>query len=122
MGPREKIEDFLRRWRSRYEGNRALWVVVLVVLVALLLVRRIRVLRVLVIGGVVILGCIAVAYMAALFADLPTAVVCERGRTEVEADPHILGGRFEERRVGPCVFYNPESARTVGGDPNGSVD
>ena len=58
MGPKEKIEDFLRRWRSRYEGNRALWVVVLVVLVALLLVRRIRVLRVLVpaaIGGIVVI-------------------------------------------------------------------
>jgi hypothetical protein len=58
---RWKIEDFLRRWRSRYEGNRALWVVVLVVLVALLLVRRIRVMRVLVpaaIGGIVAIGII----------------------------------------------------------------
>ena len=55
MGPKEKIEDFLRRYW--YEGNRALWVV-LVVLVALLLVRRIRVLRVLVpaaIGGIVVI-------------------------------------------------------------------
>jgi hypothetical protein len=47
--------------------------------------------------------------MVLAFADLPTALVCERGRTDVEATPHIIGGRFEKRRVGPCVFYNPES-------------
>ena len=58
-----------------------------------------------------IIGCIVVTYAALVvvaFVDLPTALVCERGRTDVEATPHILGGRFEERRVGPCVFYNPE--------------
>ena len=58
--------------------------------------------------------CWAVAAVG-LLVDLPTAVVCERGRTDVEATPHILGGRFEERRVGPCVFCNPES-RPLGGD------
>jgi hypothetical protein len=56
-------------------------------------------------GGIVVL----------YFVDLPTALVCERGRTDVEATPHIPGGRFEERRVGACVFYNPES-RFPGGD------
>ena len=56
-------------------------------------------------GGLVVLAVV----------DLPTALVCERGRTDVEATPHIPGGRFEERRVGPCVFYNPES-RIPGGD------
>ena len=64
-----------------------------------------------------IIGCIVLTYAAlvvAVFVDLPTAVVCERGRTEVDADPHILGGRFEERRVGPCVFYNPESRPVAG--------
>ncbi len=63
-----------------------------------------------------IIGCIVVTYaalVAAAVVDLPTALVCERGRTAVEATPHILGGRFEERRVGPCVFYNPEG-RPVG--------
>ena len=59
MGPREKIEDFLRR--HGYEGNRELWgvLIVLAVLAALLVVRRLRVIRVLVpvvIGGVVVLG------------------------------------------------------------------
>ena len=65
-----------------------------------------------------VVGCVIVTYSALVvvaLVDLPTAVVCERGRTEVEATPHILGGRFEERRVGPCVFYNPES-RLGGGD------
>ena len=63
------------------------------------------------------MGCIVVTYAALVVAaviDLPTALVCERGRTDVEATPHILGGRFEERRVGPCVFFNPESR--LGGD------
>ncbi len=63
-------------------------------------------------------GCIILTYAALVVAavvDLPTALVCERGRTDVEATPHILGGRFEERRVGPCVLYNPES-RPGGGD------
>jgi hypothetical protein len=63
-------------------------------------------------------GCVILTYAAlvvAAFVDLPTALVCERGRTDVEATPHILGGRFEERRVGPCVFYNPESRPHGGG-------
>ena len=69
-----------------------------------------------------IVGCIVATYAALVVAalvDLPTAVACERGRTYVEATPHGVGGRFEERRVGPCVFFNPESARTVGGAGGG---
>jgi hypothetical protein len=66
-----------------------------------------------------IIGCIVLTYAALVVAgpllDLPTALVCERGRTEVEATPHILGGRFEEYRVGSCVFYNPESRPVPGG-------
>jgi hypothetical protein len=65
-----------------------------------------------------VVGCVILTYAALVvvaFVDLPTALVCERERTDVEATPHILGGRFEERRVGPCVFYNPES-RPLGGD------
>jgi hypothetical protein len=60
----------------------------------------------------VVVGCVILTYATlavAVLVDLPTAVVCERGRTEVDATPHILGGRFEEYRVGPCVFFNPES-------------
>jgi len=64
------------------------------------------------------IGCVILGYGLVVVldvVDLPTALVCERGRTEVEATPHILGGRFEKYRVGPCVFYNPESRRG-GGD------
>jgi hypothetical protein len=64
-----------------------------------------------------VIGCALVAYVSVMVLtalDLPTAVVCERGRTYVEATPRGVGGRFEESRVGPCVFYNPEPARTAG--------
>ena len=64
-----------------------------------------------------VIGCALVAYVAVVVLtalDLPTAVVCERGRTYVEATPRGVGGRFEESRVGPCVFYNPESGGYVG--------
>jgi hypothetical protein len=64
-----------------------------------------------------VIGCVLVAYMSVMVLavlDLPTAVVCERGRTYVAATPRGVGGRFEESRVGPCVFFNPEPARTAG--------
>jgi hypothetical protein len=70
-----------------------------------------------------VIGCIVLTYAAlvvAVLVDLPTGLVCERGRTEVEATPHIQGGRFEAYRVGPCVFYNPES-RPVPGLRGGSA-
>ncbi len=66
----------------------------------------------------IVVGCIILGYglvVVGAILDLPTALVCERGRTEVEATPTIQGGRFEEYRVGPCVFYNPESRRGGGG-------
>ena len=59
MGPREKIEDFLRRWRSRYEGS---WVfrvlaVAVAILLALLVLRRLRVLTVpVLIGAILVAG------------------------------------------------------------------
>ena len=59
-----------------------------------------------------VVGCIILSYAGIVVlavVDLPTELVCERGRTEVEATPTYSGGRFEEYRVGPCVFYNPES-------------
>jgi len=59
-----------------------------------------------------VVRCIILGYglvVMGAFLDLPTALVCERGRTEVEDTPTIQGGRFEEYRVGSCVFFNPES-------------
>ena len=35
---RERIEAFMRRWRSRYEGNRVLWVMAVPALVGAILV------------------------------------------------------------------------------------
>ena len=66
------------------------------------------------------IGCFLVLYVSVMVLtalDLPTAVVCERGRTEIDADPQGAGVRmrYEQSRLGPCVFYNPESARTAGG-------
>jgi hypothetical protein len=70
----------------------------------------------------VVVGCVILTGVA-LYAlpDIPTALVCERGRTEVEATPHIQGGRFEEYRVGPCVFFNPESKPVPGIRGSGGV-
>jgi hypothetical protein len=60
---RERIEDFIRRWRSRYEGNtvfRVLAVAVAILLAMLLALRALRVLRVLalavLIGAIVVVG------------------------------------------------------------------
>jgi len=69
-----------------------------------------------------VVGCIVLTYAAlvvVVFVDLPTALVCERGRTEVKATPHIKGGIFEEHRVGACVLYNPESRPLPGGGGGG---
>jgi hypothetical protein len=66
---------------------------------------------------VCVIGTYAVLVVAGPLLDLPTALVCERGRTDVETTPTIEGGRFEEYRVGPCVFYNPESRPLAGGAP-----
>jgi hypothetical protein len=63
-----------------------------------------------------IIGCIVVSYAALVvvaFADLPTAVVCERGRTYVEATPHRVNKGFKEYRVGPCTFFDPEGRGDV---------
>jgi hypothetical protein len=65
-----------------------------------------------------VIACAYAAYVAFVVLtalDLPTAVVCERGRTYVEATPHRVNKSFEERRIGPCVFYNPKSVRAAGG-------
>jgi hypothetical protein len=65
------------------------------------------------------LACIVLSFgglVVLAVADLLTALVCERGRTDARANPTIPGGRFEEYRVGPCVFYNPEGRLPGGGD------
>ena len=58
MEPNRRIEDFMRRWRSRYEGNRVFRVlaVAVAVLLALLVLRKFRVL-----AAPVLIGAILVA-------------------------------------------------------------
>jgi hypothetical protein len=56
---RERIEDFIRRWRSRYEGDRVFRVlaVAVAILLALLVLRRLRVLAVpVLIGAILVAG------------------------------------------------------------------
>ena len=60
---REKIEDFMRRWRSRYEGNRLFRVLVVTaapLLVLLLALRGLRTLRMMavpvLIGAILVVG------------------------------------------------------------------
>jgi hypothetical protein len=66
VGPREKLENFLRRYW--HEGNRAL-LVLAAILAALLLIRRLRVYRALtvtaLIGGIVVAGWLLVSPLLA---------------------------------------------------------
>ena len=55
----ERIEDFIRRWRSRYEGNRVFRVlaVAVAIVLALLVLRKFRVLAAwALIGAIVVVG------------------------------------------------------------------
>jgi hypothetical protein len=122
MGPREKIEDFLRR--HGYEGNRKLWgvLIVLAVLAALLVVRRITRIRVLVpvvIGGIVIIGIIL------LFPPTPlrnnstgpvvknrvaAIVVCGNKRDDMfmsatDLAPELGTGSWSVESRGTCEYY-----------------
>ena len=65
------------------------------------------------------LGCVVLMYatlvVASPAAEMPAALVCDRGRANVEISTTAIGGHFEEYRVGPCVAYTHNS-RAVGGD------
>jgi hypothetical protein len=119
MGPREKIEDFLRR--HGYEGNRAplVLVVVLAVLVALLLVRRLRVLRVLVlavIGVIVVVGWLLVS---PLLAPTPLLISHERGVVENGVAATAACGT-EQGALAVLEHMPPSSMSTWGTEPKGT--
>jgi hypothetical protein len=67
-------------------------------------------------------GCIILTYGALVVAgplvEVPAAVVCDRGKPNVEISSTASGGYFEERHVGPCVMYTHKSRPVagVGGD------
>ena len=57
------------------------------------------------------LACVVAVYgvlVVFAVADFPTALLCERGRTEIQTTPTSHGGHFTERHIGPCVLFNPE--------------
>ena len=117
---RERIEDFLRRWRSRYEGNRALWVVVLVVLVALLLVRRIRVVRApkvtALIGGIVVVGWLLVSPLLA-----PAPLIISHEPPVVKNGGAATAACGTERDALAVLDHIPEPAMsTWGTEPKGT--
>jgi hypothetical protein len=63
-----------------------------------------------------VLGCIVLAYVAygALAWEVPAAVVCDRGRPNVEVSSTAPRGFFETQRIGPCVTYTHGSRGPVG--------
>jgi hypothetical protein len=69
-----------------------------------------------------VVGCIILTYGAMVVAgplvELPAAVLCDRGKPNVEISSTAVGGYFEERHVGPCVMYTHKSrpVASVGGD------
>jgi hypothetical protein len=69
-----------------------------------------------------VVGCIVLTYAALVVAgplvEVPAAVVCDRGKPNVEISSTASGGYFEERHVGPCVMYTHKSRPVagVGGD------
>jgi hypothetical protein len=44
-------------------------------------------------------------YLFVGFTDIPVAVVCDRGRPNVEVSSTAYRGHFEENRIDPCVTY-----------------
>lgn len=50
------------------------------------------------------------AYLFVGFTDIPVAVVCDRGRPNVEVSSTDIGGHFVEHRIGPCVTYTHKAS------------
>jgi hypothetical protein len=52
-----------------------------------------------------VVGCIILTYaglVVAVFLELPSAMVCDRGRPNVAVSSTATFGYFEKRHVGPC--------------------
>jgi hypothetical protein len=57
----------------------------------------------------VVLGLAYLGIVGSLFVELPVAVVCDRGRQNVDLSSAARRGYFETHRVGPCVTYTHKS-------------
>ena len=53
----------------------------------------------------VVLGLAYLEIVGSFFVKLPVAVVCDRGRQNVELTSTARRGYFEEHRLGPSVTY-----------------
>jgi hypothetical protein len=104
---RERIEDFIRRWRSRYEGN---WVfrvlaVAVAVLLALLVLRRLRVLAVpVLIGAIVVAGWLLVGPLLTIPRLTTEGPVVRNGVAVIIA----CGKKSGFERMGAAMKYAPE--------------
>ena len=116
MEPKRRIEDFIRRWRSRYEGNRVLRVLavaVAILLAMLVAIRALRVLRalakpvligvILVVGGWLLLGTLTIPRISStgpvVRNGVAAVMVCGEKRGTVR---HGLEG------MGAAMHYVPE--------------
>ena len=68
-------------------------------------------LKVAVLGGLVFLVAL---YVFVGVTEFPAAVVCDRGKPNVEISSTAIGGYFKERQVGPCVMYTHKSRPVPG--------
>jgi hypothetical protein len=104
---RERIEDFIRRWRSRYEGNRVFRVlaVAVAVLLALLVLRRLRVLAVpVLIGAILVAGWLLVGPLLTIPRFSTEGPVVRNGVAAVM----VCGQEHPLKVMGPAMKYVPE--------------
>jgi len=65
-----------------------------------------RRLRIAIVAGIV--GLFGL-YLFVGFTEIPVAVICDRGRPNVDLSSTAPGGYFEVHHIGPCVTYTHKS-------------
>jgi hypothetical protein len=106
-GPSERIEDFIRRWRSRYEGNRVFRVlaVAVAILLALLVLRRFRVLAVpVLIGAILVAGWLLIGPLLTIPRFSIEGPVVRNGVAVIVA----CGKKSGPWQMGAAMRYAPE--------------
>jgi hypothetical protein len=108
-GPRERIEDFMRRWRSQvpYEGNRVLRVLAVAILLALLVLRRLRVIAVpVLIGAILVAGWLLIGPLVTIPRFTTEGPVVRNGVAVIVA----CGRKRGLEQMGAAMKYAPEPA------------
>jgi hypothetical protein len=106
-GPSERIEDFIRRWRSRYEGNRVfrMLAVAVAILLALLVLRRFRVLAVpVLIGAILVAGYLLLGPLLTIPRFTTEGPVVRNGVAVIVA----CGKKQGIEEMGAAMKYAPE--------------